>query len=251
MCYNIIIPSLYPFMVVSSLTASSRYADAVSMPFAWIFRLLNINNRRVMTCCMLSIMGGFATGGYLLNEISISENPHKNMMRIISVVMTMNSPAFVISAVGLRMLGNVKIGFLLYISILISAFITAFILSFVFVFEDNKSNEVPTCRHISAVDAIKSSVNSILNICGVVIVVSALCEVVSLYIDKTIVNWAFSLVCEVTSACNFVAQNCDGNIYLICISLCILPVSSCMQIKSFDKNGAVDIIFLIFSKILQ
>lgn len=251
LCCNVIIPSLYPFMVVSCFIASSRYADAISRPFVFVFRLLNIKNRRVMTYCMLSIIGGFATGGYFLNVINCNENIPQNMQKILPVMMSLNSPSFVITAVGVQMLGSLESGVMLYVAVVVSAFITAFFMSFILPFEDNSTAKSAKERQITLTQAVKNCVDSILDICGVVIVVSALCKVVELYSDNLLLTLVFSLFCEVTAACNFVTQYFGGNLFILIVALCILPVSSYMQLKSSDKKGILNLKPLILSKAIQ
>jgi len=251
LCFDTVIPSLYIFMVLASVLSEFENADILSFPFVPLFRLLNITNRRIMTYCVLSIMGGFATGGYFLNRIDNEFCCEKNFKCILLLLTSNNSPAFIIVATGLKILGSLKTGILLYLSVLFSCYATAFILSFFIPYSDtqtpcnNKTNSPDISR------AVKSSVNGILNICGVVILAFTACKVVSLYIHFPAVSAAFSVLCEVTTACSNICALYGNNLYLICTAVTVFPLSAYFQMKSFDKNNSYSFKILFLSKLLQ
>ena len=127
LCADVVIPSLYIFIVVCNCISLSKYCDILSFPFLPYFRLLGINSRRIVSYCVLGILGGFATGGIMLDKIRCEFNCNENLFTVLSVIMTGNSPAFIVLAVGEHYLGNTSYGFMLYFSALFSSLIAAFL----------------------------------------------------------------------------------------------------------------------------
>lgn len=249
-CYNTVIPSLFIFMIISSVISSSVYADILSFPFIPFFRLLNINNRRIMTYCILSMLGGFGNGGYFLNRINNEIPCDDNLRYVLTVLTSCNSPSFVIIAVGMQMFGNIKTGILIYIAMIISCYITAFILSFIFSYS-TVPDTAQSCGRANITDAIKSSVSAILNICGVIILVFTLCKVASLYTQNSAVSVVFSVFTEVTTACSMIYSEYGSNLYMMCAAVTVFPLSAYFQMKSFDEKGVTDFKVLFISKLFQ
>jgi len=251
LCYNTIIPSLFVFMVISSFLSCFKSSEILSIPFSPLFRLLNITDKKLITYCVLSILGGFATGGLFLNRISRELNCDKNLNYVLTVLTSNNSPAFIIVAVGLQMLGSLKTGVLLYIAVITSCYITAFVISFILPYDRFQTHKTDTYITTDISDAIKYAVTGILTICGVVIFASTVCKVVQLYTNNSAVSVAFSVICEVTNACNYICSNFGKNLYLICIAVVFFPLSAYFQMKSFDENKIYSFKILFISKIFQ
>ena len=251
LCFNTVIPSLYIFMILAYVLSESENTDILSLPFIPLFRLLNVTNRRIMTYCLLSIMGGFATGGSFLNRIDNEFCCDDNLKNTLTILTSNNSPAFVIVAVGLQMLGSIKTGILLYVSVLLSCYVTAFVLSFFMPYSDKQECIEPKRYSLSVTEAIKSSVNGISNICGVVILSFTACKVIQHYINFPAVSVAFSVLCEVTTACTAICTYYGNNLYFICIAVTVFPLSAYFQMKSFDKNSSYSFKVLFLSKLFQ
>ncbi len=251
LCYNTVIPALFIFMILSSFLSELSASEIIAIPFMPLFRLIKINNRKIASYCVLSIIGGFAMGGYFLNKISEQTDENKNLATVLSILMSNNSPSFVILAVGVQMLGNFKIGIIIYLCILIASYITAFIFSFLLPYKNiNSTKDTNSCTtNISS--AIKASSNSMLNICGVVIFSCCLCKIIQLYIDNSVILLGISALTEVTTCCNFIFNFFGKNIYLYCLALSLLPLSAMLQIKSFSNNNAINFKILCFAKLIQ
>jgi len=206
LCYNVVIPSLFVFMVICSIISNLSCCELLALPFMPYFRLIHINDKRVAAYCILSVMGGFATGGIMLDKLEKEFDCDKNTLGILSIIMTGNSPSFVILAVGLHYLRNIYMGIILYFSIISSAFITAFILSFIhkpYIKYTSKNQLVSTNIILFS---IKKSTTSIIDICGVVTLTFCMCKVFSFYTDNSLILLGFSIFTEVTSACEIISE---------------------------------------------
>lgn len=251
LCYNTVIPSLFVFMIIASALSCFKGSEILGFPFIPFFRLLKISDRKLISYCVLSMLGGFATGGQFLNKIGKEYNCDKNLNCVLALLAGNNSPAFVIIAVGLQMLGSIKTGVLLYISAIVSCYITAFIMSFILPYNDYPEKKYNADASIDICDSIKYSVSSILNICGIVIFVNCICKVIQLYSVSSALSVAFSVVCEVTAACNMIYEEFGKNLYLICIAVTIFPLSAYFQMKSFDEYCIYNFKVLLAARLFQ
>ena len=122
-CVNILIPSLFPFMVLSTFFVKSGLSDMIgkvlNRPFRFLFHLPGCAAASVL----MSLFGGYPVGARgiaaLRENGSISEEEAERMLNF-----CVNAgPAFVISAVGASLLGNLQIGIILFTSQIIAAII--------------------------------------------------------------------------------------------------------------------------------
>lgn len=251
LCYNTIIPSLFLFMVITSFLSSLDICEIAGLPFVPLFRLLNIKDRRIVSYCLLGILSGFASGGYYINKIKNEYNCHDNMLGVISILVSNNSPAFVISAVGHTMLDNIYAGIIIYISIIVSSFITAFIFSFIFSFPQPQLTKRNDIVKSGLSGAISSNVYAIINICGAVIFSYSVCKVVLLNTTNPAISVVFSIFSEVTSSCEIIIECFGKNLFLLCIALSFCPLSTYMQIKNNISCPNFSLKILLLSKIIH
>ena len=248
LCYSVVIPSLFIFIVFTNYISNFGFIKILGYPFIPIFKLLKIKNTEIISYCILSILGGFATGGYFLSKIKKEYTPDENTIGILSILASNNSPAFVICAVGINMLGNYYSGLILYCSIMLSSLITAFIFSFIFEFSSPKTLKSTTVTPHNFVNSLNSSVISIIYICGAVVFSYSVCKAISLYTQNLAIYLVFSIFSEVTTACKVIIDLYGKNIYLVCCALTICPLSTCLQLKSY---GDIPLKILFISKLIH
>lgn len=115
-CSTVIIPTLYPFMLLTGLLANSALCRHPG-------RILTAVTRRLFGlpgCCgpaiVLGLVGGYPAGVIAISQLyqrrQITEEEAKRM----SIFCVNGGPGFVISTVGAGLLGSVKAGILLYLS---------------------------------------------------------------------------------------------------------------------------------------
>lgn len=251
LCYNTVIPSLFIFMIICNLIAESDYSRCIATPFMPYFRLLNINDKRIASLCVLGIAGGFATGAVMLDKINNEYNCSTDTLKILALIMSLNSPSFVILAAGLQYIGNIHSGMIIYFSGLISTLVTAFVMSFFCPCNIEKNNIIPEKTTNDFITPIKNAVNSVIYICGVVIFTSTICKVLSLYITNLLISGFFSVFCEVTAGCDTVFSIYGKNIYWLSFATFVLPLSAFLQIKSIGSNFKLQLKSLVLARIAQ
>lgn len=248
-CYTTVIPSLFIFMVIATFLPNLKYSNLLSKPLQPIFRLLKITDKKIVSYCFFGLLSGFATGGYFLNRINDEYECDENFLGVIAIIVSNNSPAFIVSAVGANMIGNVKTGIILYMSIIISSIITAFIFSFIFSYNIPKFRINKQYHKTGIAYAINSSVMAILNICGIVVFTFSLCKAISLYIQNPYILSIISSSLEVTCGCKIIIENFGKNLFLLCIALSFCPLSTCLQLHCKEKSYKI-LKMLLLSKLI-
>jgi sporulation integral membrane protein YlbJ len=178
LCVKKLTPSLFPFLVVSSLVVTSGAGTSIfkifEKPLSTLFGVSK-------GCCAPIILGwlcGFPVGARCASELyrekSISASEYSRVLCISSIP----SPAFLIGAVGGAMLGNAASGVLLYALCLISCVLVGIFLKIT-------SRAVPVQDSLplyeksgkslaaSLTGAVTDSALSMLYICGFVVFFSA------------------------------------------------------------------------------
>ena len=249
-CYSSVIPSLYIFMVFSSYFSQKSFMNVISKSFNFYGRLLKIEDKKYSVYLLLSLFGGFAIGAKFLNLLK-SKGYSKNSLYAIAPSLINNSFSFVVYAVGVGMFGSFRLGILLFISLISASLITSFILSFIFEYDIVQSKVENVKLNKTIVECINDSVNSILSICGFVILSFYICEVVVLYSQK--LSFQGPLLCpfiEVTTGCIKIIEDIGKNPLLICGSLSLVPLSTISQVSFFFKDNSI-LKPLIFSRIIH
>ena len=121
LCVTRLIPSLFPFMAVSSLIVSSGAGAQVCKPLERILgRLLGVGADG--TCAvLLGWLCGFPVGAKCAGELLDSGRIDREEYQRIACVSGTPSPAFLIGAVGRGMLDSALAGAVLYVISLVSA----------------------------------------------------------------------------------------------------------------------------------
>ena len=121
LCVTRLIPSLFPFMVVSSLIVSSGAGAYVCKPIGGISGKL-LGTRADGACAViLGWLCGFPVGAKCAGELYDNGRIDREEYNRIVCVSSTPSPAFLIGAVGKGMLGSAAYGVILYGASLISA----------------------------------------------------------------------------------------------------------------------------------
>lgn len=181
-CLNVIIPSLFAFMVFSQIMVSSGAADILFYPLYKISRFWFKGSRREFGIFMLSLIGGYPVGIKLLKE-EIAYN--KNYTAIAEKMLCYcycGSPAFIIQVAGLSVLGSSKAGLTAYVSNVLACLTAAVILNLFSEKENVVKSAPPSKAKItlqSVTDSINGAVRSLGVICGTILAFNIVLELLS------------------------------------------------------------------------
>ena len=172
-CYEIIIPSLFPFFVCSGILVYSGFAQSVAKAFRPVMKPLFNVNENGAAAFVLGIISGYPLGAITACQLYESAYLSKSETERLLAFCNNSGPLFILGAVGAAIYQNGKIGVILYVSHIISAIAVGVI--FRFYRRDNFSappSRLNTEKMYPAEifsKVIANSLNSILTVCGSIV----------------------------------------------------------------------------------
>ena len=232
LCAGTIIPSLFPFMVLSDIAVSAGLGDLLSKYLrAPMRRLFGISGEGA-GALLLGILCGFPVGAK--SAISLYEGgriTRTECERLIPLC-SVPSMAFCVNVVGVSIFQSSRAGWLFWLSSLISS-ATAGILCNALTSKSTPdsipsasiSNPPPTSRPSYLVRAVEGSTRAVLIVCGYVIFFSALMGTLSAPLDYFSVPYYLkSLICGTLELTGGVTLCKDISSIPLRIALCALFV---------------------------
>ena len=194
LCLSLILPSLFPFFVLSILL------NRLGLP-GYLGRLLTPLASRVYgitgagaSALLIGLTGGYPLGAaYIADMERAAAITAKEGERLLAFCNN-SGPAFIIGAVGAGAFGNGKAGLLLYLCHVLSALLTG-----LFFRQKDYCREIPPLQldtvYISQAlpEAVKQAMGALLNVCGFVMCFTVLVGLLD-------AGGAFSLLCGQLSA---------------------------------------------------
>lgn len=170
-CLDIIIPSMFVIMVLSSYIIDEGIYKAIISPIYYLLKWLLPLNKELFSIFFLSLIGGYPTGIKLLRErIAENKNYHEIYERMAGACYCV-SPVFAINIIGYGIYGSIEAGIIVYISNVLACFITAIITARKIsrINDNNNSKEVSEHNSKGIVFCINSASKALLVICAVII----------------------------------------------------------------------------------
>lgn len=181
-CSTVIIPSLFPFLVLAGFLVRSGISAAIGRRLEGITRALF----GLPGCCgagiLVGFIGGYPTGGMAVGELvesgQITRDEGRRMLRFC----VNGGPAFIISAVGAGMMGSVRFGAVLFAAHLLASLLMGIGGGIAGRLESRgkpapAASPKPAARSAGAAAAFVESVNnacrSLLYMCGFVVLFAA------------------------------------------------------------------------------
>lgn len=190
LCASTVIPSLFPFMVISELVVSSGAADIVARALGGAFERVFGISRSGAVALVLGYLCGFPIG--TKSALALYERGRISKSELEHLLSFCNNPssAFLMSAVGVRLFGSYSFGVMLYCIHLISSVFLGICGRFYFngskreYYDGERRRGADAQRGIASIPkAITDSAESMLYICSFVIFFSALLGILSLYAE--------------------------------------------------------------------
>ncbi|OUN26156.1 nucleoside recognition domain-containing protein [Pseudoflavonifractor sp. An85] len=187
LCCNVIIPSLFPFFVLSSMAVDLGLAAYLGRLLEGVIRPLF----RVSGSCAIAVVLGFI-GGYPLGAKTAIELYRQGLCSKVETERLLafcnnSGPAFILGVVGVGVFGSSAIGLLLYASHCLASLLTGLIFRF---YGTQQEKQAP-CTHTKPITTttipaaftggVVRSFSSTLNICAFVIFFSAMLQLLASY----------------------------------------------------------------------
>ncbi len=210
-CLGTLIPSLYPFMVISSLIINLNITDLLEKHLSRISNFIFRLPGKCLGIILLSFVGGFPVGGKMIKEMYEKEEITASQGQQLLLFCVSPGPAFAISSVGFYMLGSKKAGLIIYIS-LISASIIIGVLSRFFITEEipnkhcGKASDIGTLSQ-SLIKSVSAASSSMLGVCSWVVIFSCINKLLEITAYSDSFKMFLYCILEVTNGCLISAGN--------------------------------------------
>ena len=226
-CVKTVIPSLFPFFILSGIIVDTGLAACIGKPVKRIMMTLFKTNGACASALILGLIGGYPIGATCAVSLYEKKLCTKTEAERLLAFCNNSGPGFTIGVAGAGVFGDVKIGIVLYGVHMISCIITGIVFRFYKRSEKACSSHstVPsvTCSLPSSfTSSVKSAVHSCINVSAFVVsfsVIITLLDTYNLFKPFTLLPASFSdlgrQICigllEVTNGLTSLAQ-CSGSI---------------------------------------
>lgn len=207
-CLNTLVPSLFPFMALSSFIMRTDALYIPSKIFGKATECLFLMPKSAGQIIFMSLIGGYPVGAKLASDAlargEITESEAKRLC-----IFCMNAgPAFTVTALGVNIYGNAQAGIIIYASLCISSVIIGMLTRFLCDGKITvKTNRIE--KNVSADDitfSVWDAFEATLRICAWVILFSAFLPCITAKIGKA--GEFVGAIAEVTSGSVTVSKSC-------------------------------------------
>ena len=187
LCFNVIIPSLFPFFVLSALVVELGFAVYVGRAMEGIMRPLFRVSGGCAAAVALGFIGGYPVGARTALHLYRQGQCTKTETERLLAFCNNSGPAFIFGVVGAGVFASGRVGVLLYLTHTLASLLVG--LLFRFYGRDTDSREPPSRRttfetvHLSAAfpSAVGKALASTLSICAFVVFFSVLLRLLSAF----------------------------------------------------------------------
>lgn len=185
LCFNVIIPSLFPFFVLSSLVVELGFAGYFGRVLERVMRPLFRVPGGCASALALGLIGGYPVGAQTAVALYEKGMCSKTEAERLLAFCNNSGPAFIVGVVGAGIFDSSRVGILLYLAHMTAAVCVGV----VFRFYKRREQELPAisrmpfqAKRLSAAftDSIKNSFFSILNICAFVVFFTVLIRMLTI-----------------------------------------------------------------------
>lgn len=184
MCLGILIPSLFPFFVISSFLAESRILDCLSPILTPISRILTGMRGVCFAPIIMACMGGYPVGAKSVASLYSKGLINKSEAERLSCICCGAGPGFLITFLGESLLCNKEAGIILLLTQIISMLILCLLSKIIFGKcspSEKLKEEINITEDVSEalVNAVSSAVKSTVGMCSFVVLFSVISQVLT------------------------------------------------------------------------
>ncbi len=261
-CGELLIPSLFPFMVISSYIVRSGISSKLSRVFSRITGVLFRLPGSAAPTVIMSFIGGFPVGARGIAGLFETGQISRNQAKRMSLFCIGAGPAFLITAVGTLLLKNSALGVIILISQIISGLILGIISRFFYsddVLNKSRTEERKFSSENAFVKSCSDAANGIISLSALVILFQAFIGVIEQSnfggaVEKLLYSLGFGRfsqiilpsILEVTGACSEIAE---GGFPLWLLSSAVAFGGLCVHMQIWGILSDVGInkgLFLLF-----
>lgn len=202
-CLEVLIPSLFFFMVIASYIVQSGICEILCRPLRGLSEKLFRLPYEAMAVIILSLIGGYPVGASCAITMAKEGRLSASQAAKVAYIAVAAGPGFLINFVGSALMGNPYAGY-----VLLGAQIIAVLLTGVIVGRTVKSEPLgySSARHTGSgnllVSAVQNASRSAFGMCAMVVIFCALSEVADAVIPVKEICDIASAMLEITNGCN-------------------------------------------------
>ncbi len=240
LCAGTMIPSLFPFLVISSFAVSSGILDLTGKKSEKFFKkLLGLSPAAGMVV-FFSLWSGFPTGCSMASKLLSQNKIHPDEAKRIMLSSVNAGPAFVICAVGTMMLSSLKAGVIIYASLTFASLIITILSRFILPDCREKNKTVSKTPDFSEalVTSVYGASKSMFSICGWILIFSCFLNIASTKFESENMSTIFNAISEVSLGCKSFAKSANPVILSavigwggLCVHCQVLPYVRKAELK--------------------
>lgn len=244
-CVRIVIPSVFPFLIASSLTGFGSIPNKLKRFLEPITRFFFRLPAETLPAIILGQLGGYLAGAKAAESLRKNGIISSSQSERLTLFCVNAGMGFSVNAVGNAMLCSREAGRVLLASLCVSSLLTGFVLKF-FPLSGSDIEITSKKPRITFSDAVTTSVASasqtMLAACGFVTLFSGICAVTDSLIADETVKTAVTCFFEVTRGC----VNLAGKAPLPVIAFVCAFGGLCVHLQVFSMSRPNVIRFYLF-----
>jgi len=248
LCVSAVIPSLFPFFVLSGILVNSGLAALFGKILTPVSKFLFKTSGVGAFAFVIGIICGYPTGAKVIADMCKEKRLSQKEASRLLAFCNNSGPLFIIGAVGTNMMHNHSLGIALYMIHFLSAVFVGVLLRSFGKSEISVQKNIICASNISTAvgKSVESAVKSILNVCGYVVFFSIVCAMVK--------NAILVSVLEVTTGAKMlIAQGFSEKTTFILLSgavgfggICVL-----FQVQGEAVKAGMSLRFYALGKVIQ
>lgn len=250
-CAEILVPSIFPFMIISVFIAESGLSEKTGKITGNICPKVFGVSKNLSAVIIMSMIGGYPVGARGISALAENKKISKNDAVKASYFAVGAGPGFLITFVGGSLLSCREIGFCLLaaqmLSVIIIGILNKFITEKSSFNSDIELSRAPVPFTSAITKSVISSAYGMLEMCGMVVAFSAVIGILEKFLADAVVY--LSVVLEVTTACNLLAGN--NSVFLIAFASGFGGLCVHFQIFTALKNIKINKALFFFYRIIQ
>jgi hypothetical protein len=251
--FSILLPALFPYMVVSLIfvrTGGATYISKFLYPlFSWLCGL----TKKGVSIYILALFCGYPNGARLASFAY--NNKEIDKVELLKLFAFSNIPGFgfCVAFFGGSLFNDINLGIKIYLSFVVASMIFAVLLSFIYKgkeYPEKESKNLDISQAI--VSSILESVNSIIAVIAFVCFFSSIINIIGTTINNPIFTAIMSAFFEITVGSATIIKTFDPNIsiYLCVFFFGFSGLSIIFQSLSFLKKNDINILLFLFLRII-
>lgn len=172
-CFEMIIPTLFPFFICSGLLIYSGFCEVLAKLFRFCMKPLFGISPAGSSAFILGIVSGYPLGAITAGELYSNNYLSKTEAERLLAFCNNSGPLFILGSVGIAVYADMRIGVMLYISHILAALTVGVLFRF---YKKNDFSAPPTImtspkRSLGEIFniSLQNAISSMLTVCGAVL----------------------------------------------------------------------------------